>query len=70
MSYFLQTNGMVNVLKFQTLYYISFLLKSWLSGLKFTKCLSEWQTGKTLIRLLLSKQSDLNPASLGILAGN
>ena len=23
------------------------------------KCLSEWQTGKTLIRLLLKKQSDL-----------
>ena len=30
-----------------------------LSGLEFTKCLSEYQTGKTLIRLLLQKQSDL-----------
>ena len=29
------------------------------SGLEFTKCLSEYQTGKTLIRLLLQKQSDL-----------
>ena len=28
-------------------------LNGWLSGLEFTKCLSELQTGKTLIRLLL-----------------
>ena len=33
-------------------------IKCWLSGLEFTKCLSEKQTGKTLIRLLLQKQSD------------
>ena len=33
--------------------------KYWLSCLEVTKCLSEWQTGKTLIRLLLQKQSDL-----------
>ena len=35
------------------------VLLYWLSGLKFTKCLSELQTGNTLIRLLLKKQSDL-----------
>ena len=29
------------------------------SGLEFTKCFAEYQTGKTLIRLLLQKQSDL-----------
>ena len=34
-------------------------LKCWLSGLEFTTFLSEKQTGKTLIRLLLQKQSDL-----------
>ena len=28
-------------------------------GLEFTKCMSDLQTGKTLIRLLLPKQSDL-----------
>ena len=35
-----------------------------LSGLKLIKCLSEWQTGKTLIRLLLRKQSDLGMSCL------
>ena len=35
-------------------------IKCWLSGLKFTKGLSEKQTVNTLIRLLLQKQSDLN----------
>ena len=34
-------------------------IKCWCVGLEFTKCLSEYQTGKTLIRLLLQKQSDL-----------
>ena len=34
-------------------------IKCWLSGLEYTKYLSELQTGKTLIRLLLQKQSDL-----------
>ena len=29
------------------------------SGLELTKCFSEKQTGKTLTRLLLQKQSDL-----------
>ena len=33
--------------------------KCWLSELELTKCLSEKQTGKTLIRLLFQKQSDL-----------
>ena len=32
---------------------------SYVSELEFTKPLSELQTGKTLIRLLLKKQSDL-----------
>ena len=34
-------------------------MKCWLSRLEFTKCLSEEQTGKTLIRLLFQMQSDL-----------
>ena len=33
--------------------------KCCLSGLEFIKCLSEYQTGKTLIRVVLEKQSDL-----------
>ena len=33
--------------------------KCQLSELELSKCLSEWQTGKTLLRLLLQKQSDL-----------
>ena len=33
--------------------------KIWFSGLGYTKCSSEYQIGKTLIRLLLQKQSDL-----------
>ena len=49
----------VNVLKFQTLFSFVSQIKCWLLSLKFTKCLYEWQTGKTLIRLLLQKQSDL-----------
>ena len=36
-----------------------FLTKCWFSGLKVTKCFLEYQTGKTLTRLLLHKQSDL-----------
>ena len=50
---------MVNILKFELFSLSVFQIKCWLSGLEFTKCLSEWQTGKTLIRLLLKKQSDL-----------
>ena len=50
---------MVNVLKFLTLVSFHFLIKCCFSGIDFTKCLSESQTGKTLIRLLLQKQSDL-----------
>ena len=36
-----------------------FQIKCWFSGLEFTKCLSEKQTGKTLIKLLLQKQPDM-----------
>ena len=50
----------LNVLKFQTLFTFCFQRKSVLSGLECTKCLSEKQTGKTLIRLLPQKQSDLS----------
>ena len=49
----------VYVLKFQTLFSFCSQIKCWFSGLEFTKWLSEYQTGKTLIRLLLQKQSDL-----------
>ena len=37
----------------------TFQIKCWFSGLEFTKCVSDYQTGNTLIRLLLQKQSDL-----------
>ena len=37
-----------------------FANKTLVIGLKVPKCLSEKQTGKTLIRLLLQKQSDLS----------
>ena len=50
---------MVNVLIFQTLFSFCSEIKCWLSGLELTKCSSEKQTGKILIRLLLQKQSDL-----------
>ena len=49
----------VNVLKFGTPLSFFSQMKCWLSRLEFTKCMSEKQTGKTLIRLLLQKQSDL-----------
>ena len=39
--------------------YLFLFSKCWFSGLEFTKCLSEKQTGKILIRLLQKKQSDL-----------
>ena len=55
---------MVNIIKFQTLSYCCSQLKCWLSGPEFTKCLSEYQSEKTLIRLLLQKQSDLGLHSL------
>ena len=54
----------VNVLKFWTLFSFCSQIKCCLSGLEFIKCLAEWQTGKTLIRLLLQKQSDLGLHSL------
>ena len=56
----IQYNHTVNVLKFRTLFSFCSEIKCWFSGLKFTKCLSEKQTGETLIRLLLQEQSDLN----------
>ena len=43
---------LVNVLKFHFFFFCS-QIECWLSGLEFTKCLSEYLTGKTLIRLLL-----------------
>ena len=55
---------MINVSK--TLFSFCSKIKCWFSGLKFTKCLSEYQTGKTLIRLLLQKQSDLGLHCLSI----
>ena len=39
-------------------------MKCWLSGLEYIKCLSERQTGKNLIRLLLQKKSDLGQRCL------
>ena len=51
--------GMVNVLKFQTLFSFCSQIKCWFSGLEFTNFLSEQQTWNTLVRLLLQKQSDL-----------
>ena len=56
----------VNVAKFQT-FFSSSPIKCLLSGLELTKCLSEKQTGKTLIRLLLQKQSDLGLLCLSTL---
>ena len=38
---FVSTKCTVNVLKFQTLSSFYFQIKCWLSGLEFTKCLSE-----------------------------
>ena len=49
----------VNYLKFRILLAIYVQRKCGLSGLESTKCLSPKQIGKTLIRLLLKKQSDL-----------
>ena len=40
----------------------------WLSGFEFTKWLSELQTGKTLIRLLLQKQSEQSDLRLSCLS--
>ena len=37
---------------YNTSYSICTLIKCWLSGLDFSKCLSEKQTGQTMIRLL------------------
>ena len=51
---------MVNVLKFRTLFSFCSKIKCWFSVLEFTKCLSESQSGKTLIRLLLQKKYDLS----------
>ena len=48
-----------SVRKFQALFSFCSQIKCWLSGLEFTKRLSEQQTGKTLIRLLLQEPSDL-----------
>ena len=50
---------MINIRKFQTLFSFCSQIKCWYSELKFTEYPSEQQTGKTLIRLLPQKQSDL-----------
>ena len=50
---------MVNVLNFKPFISFGSQIKSWLFGLKFTKYLQNSKTGKTLIKLLLQKQSDL-----------
>ena len=57
---------MVNVLKFQTLFFCCSQINGGTrnKGLDFINCLSEYQTGKTLIRLLLRKQSDLGLSCL------
>ena len=48
-------------IKFRILFSFCFQIKCWLLGLEFTKHMSDYQTGKTLIRLLLKKkQSDLS----------
>ena len=54
----LQKVYIVNVLKFLTLLFM-LSNKILVIRLEFTKCLSEKQTGKTLIRPHLQKQSDL-----------
>ena len=46
----------VKIIKFRNISFYT-QLKCWLSMLEF---FSEWQTGKTLIRLLLQKQNDLD----------
>ena len=56
---------MVKVLKFQTLFSCS-QIKCCFSELEFTKCMSEQQTEKTLIRLLLQRQSDLSMHCLSL----
>ena len=55
----LEKHYTINVLKFRTLLFFQSQINCWFSGLEFTKCLSEWRTGKIMIRLLLQKQSDL-----------
>ena len=59
---------MVTVLKKITLFSFCSQIKCWLSRFKPTKCFSEDQTEKsqkTLIRLILQKQSDLGLRCLG-----
>ena len=55
----IRESSMVTVIKFQTLLFFCSKFNIFVSGLEFTKFLSEKQTGKTLIRLLPQKQSDL-----------
>ena len=50
---------MANVPKLRKFFSFYSQIKCWLSGQEFTKCLPEEQSGKTKIRLLLQKQSDL-----------
>ena len=66
-SFQVPVGNTVNVLKFQTFFSFCSQIKCWFSGLEFANILSEQQKGKTLIRLLLQKQSDLGlPFCLGL----
>ena len=55
-----------NIPKLQTLFYFCSQIKYWFSGQRVIKCLSEYQTGKTKIRLFL--QTSPFPI-LGLLGG-
>ena len=54
-----ENGNTVTVLKFRTLYSILFRLKFCFLCICLLKCLVEWQTVNTQIRLLLQEQSDL-----------
>ena len=60
----------VNVLKFRTLFFFQSQINCWFSGLEFTKGLSEWQTGKILIRLLQQTDLGVHCLSRPFFAGN
>ena len=55
--------------KLKTFFFFCSQITCWLSGLEVTKFLSELQIGKTLIRLLLKKQSDLGLHCLSMMFG-
>ena len=55
---------MVNVLKFRTLYYLSFLIKWWLSGLELNKTLVRMGNREDPDQTASQKQSDLGLSCL------